>query len=85
MSVRGNFYTFRNPVPSTMPIREAEMLVEKLKELRKTATMDSTLCTEEVKRDLKVWRETWLIAPLDDLIERYSAVSKRKQETGVAA
>ncbi len=70
-----HYYSHRN-VPKSMPKKEREMLLSELKELRRVATMEtanfgSQGSTENIKRQTKVWRGSWLIAPLDRLIERY--------------
>ena len=74
------YYRFSRRVPATMPKRETAMLVSLLKEIRETATMktanfyvfdpDSDQKMDELRKLTRVWRRSWLIAPLDDIIER---------------
>ena len=71
-------------LPTSMPKKEARMLAVFLKEIRNTSTMknasfytydaDRDEKTEEIRRATKLWRESWIIAPLDDLIKRYENV-----------
>ena len=63
-------------VPKTMPKSEREMLLSELKELRRTASMEmahfgNDETTESIRCQTKIWRDTWLIGPLEMLIKRY--------------
>ena len=65
-------------VPKTMPKREMELLIQSLKRIRLSATMKAADFPNEWKQEMRLWRETWLLAPLDDLIERYEAALSGK-------
>ena len=64
-----------------MPRKEAEALLENLKDIRRYATMEnadffvfdkeSELKMAEIRKLTHVWRTSWILAPLDFLIERY--------------
>ena len=61
----------RRPVPRSMPVREMEMLLAVLKDIRRVATKKNPYFPDDVKSTTTLWREAWPIAPLDELIERY--------------
>lgn len=69
-------YRLHRQVPKSMPKGEREMLLSELEELRRVATMESANfgsdeTTESIKRQTDLWRNSWLIAPLERLIKRY--------------
>lgn len=68
-------YGYLQPLTKTMPRKEARLLVSLLRELRETATMKNADFPQELKDKTRLWRNTWLVSPLDDLIERYEAIS----------
>jgi hypothetical protein len=71
----------KNPVPKGMNRRELKRLIAVLREIRKVATMDnanffvfdekSKEKMNEIKALSHVWRTSWIISPLDLLIDRY--------------
>jgi len=77
-----HWYMNRNKVPKTMPKKEMEALLSGLKELRSSATFesanffvfdeDSDAKMKEVREVTRIYRQSWLIEPLDRLIKRYS-------------
>ena len=58
-------------VPKTMPVREMRRMLDELRKIRQTATMETADFNSEIKRATSLWRKTWLLNPLDALIERY--------------
>lgn len=82
-----HWYLNERKVPKSMPKKETEALVEELKELRRVATFESAGFfifeddaeerNNEIREITKLYRESWLIRPLDELIERYEAVIAR--------
>lgn len=57
--------------PKSMPIKERRDLVNKLKEIRRDATMESSNIPQEIKDTIQLYQRTWVIEPLDELINRY--------------
>lgn len=70
-----------HPVPKSMPKKEMAWLLRELREIRRTATMenasfyvfdkDEPAKMEQIRELTRSWRNSWLIGPLDRLIERY--------------
>ena len=70
--------------PKSMPRKETKKLLSILKEIRRTATMEranffvfddeSESKMLEIKKLTHVWRTSWILSPLDYLIERYEKV-----------
>lgn len=60
-----------NKVPKTMPKKEIEYLLRKLKGIRQVSTMENSSFSEEIRNTTKGWRDFWITHPLDELIERY--------------
>lgn len=44
-------------------------IIRRLNDIRDTATMKNADFTDEVKSMTKLWRETWIIEPLNSIIE----------------
>lgn len=79
-----NYYMNRHKKPpKTMPKKETEALLRELREIRQVATMetanffpfveDSEEKMNELRALTRVWRQSWIIEPLDRLIERYES------------
>lgn len=76
-----HYHLINNPVPKSMPRKEMEALLSTLKEIRRTAEMKdanffafderSKEKMNEIRELSHVWRTSWIISPLDVLIERY--------------
>lgn len=76
-----HWYIKDNPVPKSMPRKEMEALLSTLKEIRRVAEMKdanffvfddkSKEKMDEIRELSHVWRTSWIISPLDVLIERY--------------
>ena len=74
-----HWYMERHKQPPKMPKQETRALLSELRELHRTATMESANFdgsnrehrTEFIREKTQLWRETWLISPLEKLIERY--------------
>lgn len=64
-------YMKTHPVPKTMPKRERAELVLALERIRDIATMETAALDPEIKEITRLWRESWIIEPLERLIERY--------------
>ena len=81
-----HWYMKENSVPKSFPIREREALLSELRELLRVAEMESCSfdggfhteftpndVTGYVKEVTKLWRGSWLVRPLKDLIARYDS------------
>jgi len=76
-----NHYMHNNPVPKSFPKREREALLSELRRLLSVAEMKHTDFgrigspeenpTEFIRERTRLWRESWLIDPLEYLIKRY--------------
>lgn len=83
MKFEPEFYGNMKQVPRTMPKQEMAMMIRLLREIRETAKMKNACFfpfdpngdekMEEVRNASELWRSTWLIAPLTDLINRYES------------
>lgn len=78
------------PVPASMPLKEAKRIRQCLIQLRDTATMEtanfsrpdlkgSVEMDKAIKDMTKLWRESWLIDPLNAMIERYESWINEKE------
>lgn len=89
MKFEPEFYGSLNQVPKSMPKSEMEMMVKLLREIRDNAKMenahffpfdkDGNTKMEEIREVSDLWRRTWLIAPLTDLINRYESELSNRQ------
>jgi len=71
-----NWYMRNHPVPKYMPKKETRLLIMELKEILAVATMEEAFFTDPattkyIRDTTNVWRETWIIKPLKELIKRY--------------
>lgn len=81
-----NFSHYGGTCPQ-MPVNELEFLIEELKRVRDTATMDRAnfdpfdhgKLTAMIRKVTKVWRETWIVYPLEGLIYRYERQLARQR------
>lgn len=78
-----NYHMRNNPVPK-MPKRETEALLQTLKEMLSDAKMedasfgwkDENDPTEMIKETTKLYRDTYLVDPIEFLIARYESALK---------
>ena len=69
-----HWYMRKNTVPKSMPTKETEALLSELRETLSAAKMeraDFGEQTEFIKKRTDLYRESYLISPLADLIKRY--------------
>ena len=79
-----HWYMERHKQPPKMPKQETEALLSELRELHRTATMENADFgrgnkenpTGFIKERTQLWRKSWLISPLEKLIERYERALK---------
>lgn len=74
--------------PPKMPIRETRYLIDALSEIKRVATMetadfyvfdpDRKTKNAELKERTRLWRESYIIRPLAELIERYENALARQ-------
>lgn len=60
----------------------AEVLLNYLKEVRKTATMKNADFSEELKEKTRLWRDSWIIYPLDEAILMLERIYEPKRCDG---
>jgi len=65
----GRYYN--PPVPKSMPKKETERLLSILVGVRNSATMASAAFPDNLKEETRLWRDSWIISPLDAIIDRY--------------
>lgn len=75
-------YMRNHPTPK-MPVKETMALIRELAEIRDTATMETAQLfgfdpdrqakNAELRERTRIWRQTWLIRPLNEMIKRYEA------------
>jgi hypothetical protein len=76
---------FRNArAPKSMPISEVRSLVDELKEIRdyatlKTASFGKKDFDDMIKETVRIHHDSWIIMPLNILIERYEAFLTEKK------
>ena len=84
-----HWYMENNKLPKGFPVREREALLSELRELLRIARMESANFdnhplgreiafdpqkpTEYVREITRLWRNSWLVHPLEKLIARYEA------------
>jgi hypothetical protein len=79
-----HWYMEKHKQPPKMPKQETEALLSELRELHKDAMMKNANFsrgskenpTKFIKERTHLWRRTWLIIPLERLIERYERALK---------
>lgn len=86
----GMYFNVHEKCPK-MPIRETDKLIRVLTDIRDTTTMktarfgsigDETK-TQEIEELTRLWRNTWIIGPLEELIERYeNAIKEQRDKNG---
>lgn len=87
-----NNYKFDFPLPKSMPKTEREQLVMILKRLKEHAELTNAnfghamihisgerTITEYVKETTRLYRASWLIHPIQELIDRYELSDTRKE------
>jgi hypothetical protein len=77
--------------PPKMPKRELQALISELKQIAKVARMES--CdfgsignasignknpTQFIRERTKLWRHSWIIGPLEELIDRYEKALEKE-------
>ena len=80
-----HWYMRKHPTPPRMPKRETEALLSILRDMRRVATMedtnffvfdeDSDEKMAEIRELTRLWRQSYLLSPLDFLISRYEKVA----------
>lgn len=72
-------------VTPKMPKRETEALISELKEIARVAKMETANFggmgggsdpTDFIRERTRLWRNSWIISPLEALIERYEQALK---------
>lgn len=48
--------------------KDFNSIIYRLKELKLSSTMKNADFSEEIKRTTEVWRQTWLIQPVDEML-----------------
>lgn len=76
-------YFYTNKLPKSMPKREKEALVSTLEEVVRAAKMESADFgngaspeenpTQFIKETVDLHHHTWIVSPLEALIDRYKA------------
>ena len=84
-----NYYMRDNKVAKAMPKQELLALLAELKDIRRTATMEHASFfavdpsesnkMNNLREVTRIWRESWLIGPLDRLIARYEDALEVKE------
>ncbi len=82
-------YVLKRPVPKSMPKKEREMLIDVLRNIQHTARMenahfyvfdkDGDEKMKEIRSVSKIWRESYIISPLERLIYRYETGKPEEQ------
>jgi hypothetical protein len=62
----------------TLGRKDAETLYNSLKEIRRTATMETADFTNKIKEETLVWRQSWILHPLDTVIAQIKQTYKFK-------
>ena len=60
---------------------QKKMMLRVLKEVRRHLTMETFNCgkdTELVKEETRLWRDTWILPPLDEVIKHLEDEKKNK-------
>ena len=67
-------WPFYRKLPVSMPKKEAEELARLLKELRDYAKLENAAISDDTKEEMELYLRTWIVKPLEAMVERYNSI-----------